>query len=199
MQKKHFKIALTIMAIALSNPAHPYSLNDYHKHNAGQVSNIKRIDSTYPIKNEHTVSEFGFMRCFQDMSHRYNVKKNLLIAHAIKESHLNPDAVNRQKEGEAVGLMQIHSQWFPRLQKDYHITRDMLLRDPCLNISVGAWIIANNFSAKGVSWDAVGAYYGGYSDSKADDRYWYYGGKGGIREIYRRLEQGEDPILIAKE
>lgn len=139
------------------------------------------------------------MRCFQDMSSRYNVKKNLLIAHAIKESHLNPDAVNRQKEGEAVGLMQIHSQWFPRLQKDYHITREMLLRDPCLNISVGAWIIANNFSAKGVSWDTVGAYYGGYADSKADERFWYYGGKGGIREIYRRLEQGEDPILIAKE
>lgn len=99
---KHFKTVLTIMAITLSNSVHSYSLNDYHKHNSGQVGNIKMIESTYPIKNEHTVSEFGFMRCFQDMSRRYNVKKNLLIAHAIKrESHLNPDAVKEmiQKRG----------------------------------------------------------------------------------------------------
>lgn len=41
-----------------------------------------------------------------------------------------------------IGLMQINSQWLPKL----HITPDTLL-DPCINVRVGAAILAANFVA----------------------------------------------------
>lgn len=191
------KNALTITAIMLSHQAAGYSLQEYHSHQAAATYRAAPplMKSVEAVGKED--QDPAFMRCFQDEAKRYNINANLLISHAIKESHLNPSAINRKQSGEAVGVMQIHSQWFERLERDYHITRRMLLAEPCLNISVGAWIIANNFSARGVSWDSVGAYFGGYAEDKADARLWYYGGKGGIREIYRRLQQGEDPMVVA--
>lgn len=191
-----FKVALSFAVTMVSCQAFGYSLQEYHAH---QTPTIKKASPSH--KPAQTVgketSHPEFMQCFQEESKRYNINANLLIAHAIKESHLDPSAINSKPNSEAVGLMQIHSQWFEKLERDYHITRRMLLTEPCLNISVGAWIIANNFSARGVSWDSVGAYFGGYADSQADARLWYYGGKRGIREIYRRLQQGEDPMLVA--
>lgn len=136
--------------------------------------------------------------CFNDASKRYNVNIKLLQAHAIKESSLNPKAINRVGDCEAVGIMQIHCQWFPKLKEKYNVTRDMLLDDPCLNINVGAWIIASNFAERGVSWDTVGGYYAGFTSANESHRRWYYSGKGGIKEIYERLKHGEDPIVIAK-
>ncbi len=191
------KFALPFIAITLSCQAHGYSLQEYHTNRATGLVNTVKVSQKAVTTIGSKTKEMAFMDCFQSIGKIYNVNANLLISHAIKESHLDPSAVNKTSSGEAVGLMQIHSQWFEKLEKDYHITRRMLLTEPCVNISVGAWIIANNFAARGVSWDAVGAYFGGYSDSKADARLWYYGGKGGIREIYRRLEQGEDPMLVA--
>lgn len=197
MPKFILNVILAASAITLSSQACAYSLKEYHLSQSPLAPRLENsVTSGKPIdKGESSTPDF--FQCFPDVAKRYNVNANLLIAHAIKESTLNPSAINKQPDGEAVGLMQIHSQWFPKLERDYHITREMLLTEPCLNMSVGAWIIANNFAARGVSWDSVGAYYGGYSDSNADVRHWYYGGKGGIREIYKRLQQGEDPMLVA--
>lgn len=146
-----------------------------------------------------SVSGYGHAFCFDKAGKRYNVSPLLLKAHAIKESHLKPNAINRSANGEAVGLMQIHSQWFPRLQREYGITRNMLLQDPCLNVHVGAWIIANNFASYGVSWDTVGGYYAGFKSSTVDKRQWYYAANGGVREIYRQLVAGLDPLEIERQ
>ncbi|QLI60483.1 transglycosylase SLT domain-containing protein (plasmid) [Aeromonas caviae] len=197
MSRIMVKAALAIATIMLSQQALAYSLKEYYAHQAPVIRSGAATSNKPSPAQGYKTSDPQFLQCFQDVGKRYNVNANLLIAHAIKESHLDPSAINRQPNGEAVGLMQIHSQWFQRLERDYHITRRMLLAEPCLNVSVGAWIIANNFSSRGVSWDTVGAYFGGYADSKADERLWYYGGKGGVREIYRRLQQGEDPMLVA--
>ena len=58
--------------------------------------------------------------------------------------------------------------------KKYGITKDDLLNE-CTSINVGAWIMANNVNALGLSWDAVGAYYAGFSTSakQAEKRKWY--------------------------
>lgn len=186
--------AITFITIVVSFQALGYTLEEYH---SGQSTTNENTVET-PMRSTPATLNPKFMACFKEAAERYNVNENLLIAHAIKESSLRPSAINRTSKGEAVGLMQIHSQWFEKLEKDYHITRRMLLTNPCLNINTGAWIIANNFFARGVSWDTVGAYYAGYAAAGNDARRWYYGGKGGIREIYRRLQKGEDPMLVAE-
>lgn len=52
--------------------------------------------------------------------------------------------------------MQINSAWLPVL-KAYGIGL-IELREPCINLNVGAWILANNFAIYGNNWRAVGAY-----------------------------------------
>lgn len=95
--------------------------------------------------------------CWQEAAERHGVNAHLLYAIARTESRLNPAAVNRNKNGSYdVGLMQINSAWFPVLRK-YGIVEQQLY-DPCVNLHVGAWILAQNMQRLGNSWEAVGAY-----------------------------------------
>ena len=81
----------------------------------------------------------------------------LLYAIAKTESGLNPNAVNRNRNGSYdIGLMQVNSRWLPTLRK-YGVDEKQLF-DPCVSIHVGAWILAQNMQRMGNSWEAVGAY-----------------------------------------
>lgn len=98
------------------------------------------------------------LACWEEVGERYGINPYLLYAIAKTESGLNPRAVNRANANGSrdVGLMQINSAWFPRLQKmgidEAH------LMDACVNLEVGAWILAQNMRSLGRTWDAVGAY-----------------------------------------
>ena len=95
--------------------------------------------------------------CWDDAAARYQVNSTLLRAIARTESDLNPKAINRNRNGSRdIGLMQINSSWLPVLTSHGIAERDLF--DPCTNIYVGAWILAQNFQRLGSSWDAVGAY-----------------------------------------
>lgn len=52
--------------------------------------------------------------------------------------------------------MQINTWWLPKLQK-FGIGEEQLY-DPCVNVNVGAWVLAQNFQTFGPTWKAVGAY-----------------------------------------
>jgi hypothetical protein len=53
--------------------------------------------------------------------------------------------------------MQINTDWLPKL-RPFGITEHRL-REECVSIHVGAWILANNMQQHGgLSWTAVGAY-----------------------------------------
>jgi soluble lytic murein transglycosylase-like protein len=52
--------------------------------------------------------------------------------------------------------MQINSSHLPRLAR--HGINEADLYDPCTNIHVGAWLLSNEFSRHGVSWESDGAY-----------------------------------------
>lgn len=52
--------------------------------------------------------------------------------------------------------MQINTGWLPTLQR-FGINEQKLF-DVCTNTYVGAWILAQNISKLGYSWDAIGAY-----------------------------------------
>lgn len=95
--------------------------------------------------------------CFKEAAARYNVNETLLMAIAKTESSFNPNARNVNTNGsEDVGVMQINSFWMPTLRQ-FGIGREEL-KDPCVNVNVGAWILAQNIQQYGDTWRAVGAY-----------------------------------------
>lgn len=95
--------------------------------------------------------------CWQEAAARYGMNPYLLYAIAKTESSLNPRAINRNKNGSYdIGLMQINSWWLPKLRK-YGIEEEHLW-DPCTNLHVGAWVLAQNMHRMGNTWEAVGAY-----------------------------------------
>ncbi len=97
--------------------------------------------------------------CWQDAAARYGVDARLLYAIAQQESSLNPAAINRSHAAHTgsvdIGLMQINSRRLPVL--DQHGIREADLLDPCTNLQVGAWILAQSFRRHGATRQAVGA------------------------------------------
>lgn len=98
--------------------------------------------------------------CWDEAAQRYGVSPQLLYAMARVESSLTPTAVNnthRKSTGTYdIGLMQINSSHLHRLAR--HGIKEADLYDPCINVHVGAWLLADEFSRYGMSWEAVGAY-----------------------------------------
>jgi len=95
--------------------------------------------------------------CWESAGAKFGIHPQLLYAIAKTESGLRPSAINRNTNGSYdIGLMQINSIWLPQLRR-YGITEDQLW-EPCLNIHVGAWVLAQNIRQVGNSWNAVGAY-----------------------------------------
>jgi soluble lytic murein transglycosylase-like protein len=66
--------------------------------------------------------------------------------------------VNKRGKGYSVGVMQVHSSWFPVLRrKGFDVER--LKRDACYNVQVGAWILRQHIDeANGKVWKGVGRY-----------------------------------------
>lgn len=98
--------------------------------------------------------------CWEQAAHHYAVPADLLVAIARVESNLNPQAVNRAHFARTgsydIGLMQINSTHLKTLSR-YGI-RERDLYYPCINIHIGAWLLADSFSRHGATWDGIGAY-----------------------------------------
>lgn len=109
-------------------------------------------------------SSQSFAFCFNEAGETYNVNPLLLKAISYTESRLDPNAINKANSNGTydIGLMQINSNWFPMLIQN-GVNPDLVKTDPCANVFVGAWILAQNFETSGEGWLAVGAYNAGYS------------------------------------
>jgi hypothetical protein len=98
--------------------------------------------------------------CWQAASSRYGVPVELLHAVARVESGLDPNAINRSHEARTgtrdIGLMQINTSHLKALAR--HGIDEASLYEPCLNLHIGAWLLAQSFSRLGTTWNAVGAY-----------------------------------------
>lgn len=93
--------------------------------------------------------------CFEEAGEMYGVAPELLWSIAKAESNFNPQAINRNKNGSFdFGVMQINSSWSKKLGKELWGA----LGDPCTNVKVGAWVLANCFADYGYTWKAVGCY-----------------------------------------
>lgn len=128
--------------------------------------------------------------CFQAAAERYRLDPLLLESLAIHESHMNPAAINtnRNRAGQVTstdyGVMQINSQHLPELRRLGLVSSPReLLSDSCLNVQVGAWILARTFRLCGaVSWDCLGAYNAGVRGDIERRRHY-------SRDIYRIYTQ----------
>jgi len=97
----------------------------------------------------------AFCFCFDEAARRYNISAEILYAIAKVESNFNPTAVNWNKNGSYdFGIMQINSRWYKVLGADAWSQ----LGDPCYNVTVGAWILADCINRYSYTWDAVGCY-----------------------------------------
>lgn len=104
-------------------------------------------------------------KCLLDAGQRYGIAPELLLAIAAQESGLDPRAEGANRDGTRdVGFMQINTSWLEKLA-EYGI-REEHLWEPCLNINVGAWILAGNIARYGYNWDAVGAYNAGTGNTE---------------------------------
>ncbi|HCQ0223206.1 TPA: lytic transglycosylase domain-containing protein [Escherichia coli] len=127
--------------------------------------------------------------CFKEAGARYQIDPRLLMAIAQQESGMNPTIINtnRNKSGKAVsydyGVMQVNSNHIPKLIGMGIIkSKDDLLNNPCLNVQIGAWILATHLQKCGVNWSCLGSYNAGFSDNNEQEtkRLNY------ARKIYRR-------------
>lgn len=97
--------------------------------------------------------------CFEAAARYYGLHPALLKAIARKESAMNPRAIGRNANGTYdIGIMQINSAHLPKLARA-GVTADDLLANPCRNIVVGAWLLADAVRRYGLTWRAVGAYH----------------------------------------
>jgi soluble lytic murein transglycosylase-like protein len=95
--------------------------------------------------------------CFEEAGSMYGIAPRLLWGICKGESNFNPAAVNYNTNGSYdFGLMQINSSWAPTLRK-MGITWQSLA-DPCTNVKVGAWVLAQCMQDYGYTWTAVGCY-----------------------------------------
>lgn len=110
--------------------------------------------------------------CFEEAGTIYGVSPHLLWAIAKVESGFNPAAVNYNRNGTYdFGVMQINSRWKPYLGKLWNY-----LDDPCTNVKVGAWILAQCIQKHGYTWKAVSCYNTGLGESKRGTKY--------VRKVY---------------
>ena len=114
--------------------------------------------------------------CFGLVAARSGIPESLLRAVARIESNNRADAVHFDADGtHDVGVMQVNSSHFPELQSEFHITEQILLERPCVNIAVGARILSGFIRRYGATWRAVGSYGAGTSTKKEDARKQYAG------------------------
>ena len=104
--------------------------------------------------------------CWLDAAARYGVRPLELAAIACVESGLRPDAVhaNGPRTAPDVGLMQINASHLAHLAA--YGVRAEHLRQPCVSIMLGAWVLARAKAAHGDTWQAIGAYNAGCSRLK---------------------------------
>lgn len=97
-------------------------------------------------------------QCFMDAAKTYGRDARLYYSITQVESSGCRNLVHVNANGTRdIGCMQINSSQFPFLQR-FGITEDRLLKEPCLNIHVGAWILEQKVQQYGPTWEAVGAY-----------------------------------------
>ena len=114
-------------------------------------------------------SRYEYGSCLVEIARAYGISPRLIDAIIRAESDHNPLAIHVNTSGsEDVGLMQINSQWLPKIEPLGYDRASLF--EPCVNIQVGVWILAQEIQHFGYTWTAVGAYNAGRSSTPAREQ-----------------------------
>jgi hypothetical protein len=109
--------------------------------------------------------------CYHSIGAQYGISPLLLAGIAKVESGFRPKAMNRshvlRTKSVDIGLTQVNSQNLHLLKRFGYVEQDLF--DPCKNLNVGATVLSDLFTRKGVSWDAIGAYNAACTQLKGKD------------------------------
>lgn len=102
--------------------------------------------------------------CFEEAALAQGVPAGLLWAIAKVESAFDPLAVQHNTNGSIdFGVMQINSRWigyWPEVTEE-------ALRDPCINVQIGARVLADCLNRYGYTWEGIGCYNAVSPDKRA--------------------------------
>lgn len=98
------------------------------------------------------------VNCINKAAIIYHVPAVLIISVLKTENGHNGLSKLNKNGTYDLGPMQINSQWLPRLNS-YGFTQYDIQYNPCINVSVGAWILATSIANKNQLWSGVGDYH----------------------------------------
>ncbi|WP_029686839.1 lytic transglycosylase domain-containing protein [Tatumella saanichensis] len=111
--------------------------------------------------------------CFESSARHYGLNVGLLRAISQVESDgvVSRVGINRDPQGRILsrdyGLMQINSSHIPLLVREHRITGSaQLLKDACVNIDMGARILAEHLQRCGRNWACLATYNTGFSTGR---------------------------------
>lgn len=95
--------------------------------------------------------------CINQAAISYHVPASIIVSVIKIENGRNGLAVKNENGTYDLGVMQINTSWLKQLQH-YGITKEMVQYDACVNVTVGAWILAKGI-AKSEGWVGLGNYH----------------------------------------
>lgn len=97
------------------------------------------------------------LHCINEAAVQYHVPATVILSVIKTENGRNGLAVKNKNGTYDLGVMQINTTWLKTLSKK-GLTEEQVKSDPCINVSVGTWILARGI-ASGNGWQGVGNYH----------------------------------------
>ena len=98
------------------------------------------------------------VHCINQAAIQYNVPAVVIVAVLKTENGKNGEAKKNPNGTIDYGPMQVNSVWLKKLAY-YGITAYDLQYNPCVNVSVGTWILAQQIVKEQAVWKGIGDYH----------------------------------------
>jgi soluble lytic murein transglycosylase-like protein len=98
------------------------------------------------------------LHCINQAAVEFHVPAKLIISILNIERGKVGQAVKNSNGTYDLGPMQINTSWLPELRR-YSISREAVQYDPCINVKVGAWILAKSIAEEKSLLKGVGDYH----------------------------------------
>jgi soluble lytic murein transglycosylase-like protein len=97
------------------------------------------------------------LACINEAAMTYQVPATMIVSVIKMEDGKNGEISRNPNGTYDMGVMQINSIWLTKL-KEKGISEESVKSDPCTNVKVGTWILAQGI-ANGDGWVGVGNYH----------------------------------------